>query len=125
MGLKWDAASMFSFDFVADLLKAVEGRLAEVRVEKVTEEQLCGVVVLQKGGKIQQMRADVHDALLLAMYTHCPIVVEKDVIQMLERELPVAHESVEVVGQDVALTEKRKPQLEPEKHLSNLDEAVD
>ena len=84
MGLKCDAAaSRFTFDFVADLLKTARCNLAEVRVEKGSEDQLWGVVVVQKGKKVQRVKADVHDALSLAMYARCPIYVPKDVMQML------------------------------------------
>ncbi len=79
---------VFTFGFVADLLKMIGGNLVEVRMEQVAE-MMYGVVVVRRGKKTQELKARASDVLALAAHTDCPIYATEQVMEgALEIPLP-------------------------------------
>jgi len=67
--------------FAAQLLAAVDGRLGEVRIERLVNETFYAQVVVEAQSGVKMVDARPSDAIALALETGAPIRVSREVMQ--------------------------------------------
>jgi RNA polymerase sigma factor (sigma-70 family) len=73
-------ARPLTFNFMTNLLAAVEVVVEEVRVEVLKDDTFYGVVKLRQGERVQEIDARPSDAMALALRTKSPIYVTEAVM---------------------------------------------
>jgi RNA polymerase sigma factor (sigma-70 family) len=77
-----------TYKFVAGLLKAIDAKLEEVRIDSLKDTTFYATVKIKCGMTIREVDARPSDAMALAMLCDCPIVVAEDVIARASVDFP-------------------------------------
>ena len=84
-----------TFYFFSSLLKAIDAKIEEVRVESLKNDTFYAVVKIRCGIVIREVDARPSDAMALALVCDCPILVAEDVLATAANHIP---ESASVVA---------------------------
>ena len=79
-----------TFSFFASLLRGINARVEEVRVEMLKESTFYGVVRIRRGEVTSEVDARPSDALALAVLTGSPILAAEDVNERAGVDIPQA-----------------------------------
>jgi RNA polymerase sigma factor (sigma-70 family) len=77
-----------TFEFIANLLKAIDARIEEVRVETLKGSTFYAVVKISCGKTTREIDARPSDAMALALRTGSPIVASEEVLERLGIIIP-------------------------------------
>jgi len=90
MGVRgFDTLRPMTFNFIANLLEALDAELEEARVEALKEETFYGVAKLRIGGATKEVDARPSDVLALAAKTGSPIYVAEKVMEQAGKMIKV------------------------------------
>jgi bifunctional DNase/RNase len=96
-----------TFNFFANLLKAIGATLEEVRIESLKDNTFYSVVKIKSGTITREVDARPSDAMALALLCECPIMVAEDVLARASVKLPdsavtaVAHTGIDNILEEI------------------------
>jgi RNA polymerase sigma factor (sigma-70 family) len=96
-----------TFNFFANLLKAVGATMEEVRIETLKENIFYSVVKIKSGTITREVDARPSDAMALALLCDCPILVAEDVLARASVKLPdsadttAAHAGIDSILEEI------------------------
>lgn len=77
-----------TYKFVAGLLKAIDAKLEEVRIDSLKDSTFYATVKIKCGATVREVDARPSDAMALAMLCDCPILVAEDVMACAAEDFP-------------------------------------
>lgn len=92
-------ARPLTFNFIANLLKAVGAELVEVRIETIREGTFYAVAKLKSGDSVQEVDARPSDAIALALHLDSPVYVAQEVLERWKVDVPAEEIDLRQLGQ--------------------------
>ena len=90
MGLRaYPTPRPLTYDFMANLLNALDAKVVDVRIEVLKDMIFYGTVKVRIGRKIKEVDARPSDVLALAVRTGSPIYVSEEVMQQASQDRDV------------------------------------
>ena len=77
-----------TYKFVAELLKAIDAKLEEVRIDRLKDSTFYATVKITCGATVREVDARPSDAMALAMLCDCPVLVAEEVMARASVDFP-------------------------------------
>jgi RNA polymerase sigma factor (sigma-70 family) len=129
---KFKTPRPMTYDFVSSLLKAIDARIEEVRVEALKDSTFYAIVKVWADGVVREIDARPSDALAIAVRTGSPIFVAEDVMKTAGLTIPdgaekAPHEGIRNIVNDLGeqvQRSKSRPVITQESAAKMIDELM-